>query len=75
MTGHTAYLGQYFRLERSVKDEKYLKLEPKLTVFESPKNGEKIRKLENENKEITELKERMKQYENVMERLKKQGLT
>lgn len=75
MTGHTAYLGQYFRLERSVKDEKYLKLEPKLTVFESPKNLEKIRKLEKNSKRLDDMERKIQNYEDAMKRLKKQGLT
>lgn len=74
MTGHSAYLGQYFRLERSVRDEKYLKLEPRLTVFESPKNIEKIKKLEIENKKIEDVERKLKEYDAVMQRLKAQGL-
>ena len=74
MTGHTAYLGQYFRLERSVRDEKYLKLEPRLTIFENPKNIEKIKKLEIENKKIEDVERKLKYYEDAMQRLKQQGL-
>jgi integrase len=74
MTGHTAYLGQYFRLEKAVRIEKYLKLEPRLTIFENPKNIQKVKKLEIENKKIEDIQREMKKYRNVMERLKKQGL-
>ena len=45
LIGHSKYLGQYIRLSREERGEKYKQLEPDLFIFDTTKKDEKIRML------------------------------
>ena len=57
LIGHGGYLMQYDRMTEEEKLEKYLELEPELTIFEQTKNELEIEKLKRENHSVNELKE------------------
>jgi len=52
LIGHSGYLEQYYRLSEEDRLEKYIELEPKLTIGEDFKNKIKIQKQNNETDEI-----------------------
>ena len=55
LIGHSGYLEQYYRLSDEERLEKYIELEPKITIGEDFRNKIKI---ENQNKKISELEEK-----------------
>ena len=56
LIGHSGYLEQYYRLSEEERLEKYIELEPKITIGEDFRNGIKIQKLESDkDKRITNL--------------------
>mgnify|MGYP003985152817 CR=1 FL=1 len=57
LIGHSGYLEQYYRLSGEDRLEKYIELEPKITIGEDFKNKIKIQKLEIEKSEIEKVKE------------------
>jgi integrase len=60
LIGHSGYLKQYYRLSDEDRLEKYIELEPKITIGEDFRNKIKIRKLENEKSELEKTTERLK---------------
>ena len=52
LIGHSGYLEQYYRLSEEDRLEKYIELEPKITIGEDFKNKIKIEKQNNETDEI-----------------------
>jgi len=52
LIGHSGYLEQYYRLSEEDRLEKYIELEPKITIGEDFKNKIKIKKQSNETDEI-----------------------
>ena len=52
LIGHSGYLEQYYRLSKEDRLEKYIELEPKLTIGEDFRNEIKIQKLEIEKSEL-----------------------
>ncbi|MCH7560373.1 MAG: site-specific integrase [Thaumarchaeota archaeon] len=59
LIGHSGYLEQYYRLSEEDRLEKYIELEPKLTIGEDFRNGIKIQKLEIEKSELEKIKKQM----------------
>jgi len=59
LIGHSGYLEQYYRLSEEDRLEKYIELEPKLTIGEDFRNGIKIQKLEIEKSELGKIKKQM----------------
>jgi len=59
LIGHSGYLEQYYRLSEEDRLEKYIELEPKLTIGEDFRNGIKIQKLEVEKSELGKIKKQM----------------
>lgn len=57
LIGHSGYLEQYYRLDEEERLEKYIELEPKLTINEDFRNKIKIQKLETEKSELQKIKE------------------
>ena len=74
MLGHSGYLGQYFRLGKHIREDKYLKLEPSLTIFEHPNSIGTIKKLERESKKYEQLEKKQKILEETIQRLKDKGV-
>jgi integrase len=62
LIGHSGYLEQYYRLSDEDRIEKYIELEPKITIGEDFKNKIKI---ENQNKKITELEKEKIKFDNI----------
>jgi len=52
LIGHSGYLEQYYRLSEEDRLEKYIELEPKITIGEDFKNKIKIKKQDDETDEI-----------------------
>jgi len=57
LLGHTLYLDMYYRLTPEERLEKYIELEPKITIGEDFRNKIKIQKLEIEKSELEKVKE------------------
>ncbi len=57
LIGHSGYLEQYYRLSDEDRVEKYIELEPKITIGEDFRNKIKIQKLEIEKTELQKIKE------------------
>jgi len=55
LIGHSGYLEQYYRLSEEERLEKYIELEPKITVGEDFRNRIKIKELESDKERITDL--------------------
>ncbi len=74
ITGHHAYLAQYFRLPQSEREQMYLDLEPDLKIFEDPKSAAIIRRQQRDIEQISrnneELKEKFAMFEAYMRRKK-----
>ena len=64
LIGHSGYLEQYYRLSEEDRLEKYIELEPKLTIGEDFKNKMKIEK---QNKEIVGLEKEKIKFNNLTE--------
>ena len=67
--GHSGYLEQYYRLSDEDRLEKYIELEPKITIEEDFRNQIKINK---QNKNISELEEnteKIGEHENTIQTL------
>jgi integrase len=60
MTGHGGYLIQYDRYDNETKMKMYLELEPELVVFDQTKNEIEIEKLKQENEDIQQLRDEVK---------------
>ncbi len=56
MTGHGGYLMQYDRMTEEEKLEMYKELEPDLVIFDQTRNELEIKRLQEENKSIEELR-------------------
>lgn len=67
LIGHSGYLEQYYRLSGEDRLEKYIELEPKITIGEDFKNKIKI---ENQNKKISELEKEKQQIEYMVKEQK-----
>ncbi|MCH8915879.1 MAG: site-specific integrase [Thaumarchaeota archaeon] len=59
LIGHSGYLEQYYRLSEEERLEKYIELEPKLTIGEDFRNGIKIQKLEIDKSELEKIRKQM----------------
>jgi|APSaa5957512576_1039674.scaffolds.fasta_scaffold32689_1 integrase len=66
LIGHSGYLEQYYRLSEDDRLEKYIELEPKLTIGEDFRNKIKIQKLKIEKSEIERINESNKKLEQTM---------
>ena len=62
LIGHSGYLEQYYRLSEEDRLEKYIELEPKITIGEDFKNKIKIEK---QNKKISEFEKEKMKYNNL----------
>jgi len=62
LIGHSGYLEQYYRLSEEDRLEKYIELEPKITIGEDFKNKIKIEK---QNKEIVGLEREKTKFDNL----------
>lgn len=62
LIGHSGYLEQYYRLSDEDRLEKYIELEPKITIEEDFRNQIKINK---QNKKISELEENTEKIEEL----------
>jgi len=59
LIGHSGYLEQYYRLSEEDRLEKYIELEPKLTMGEDFRNQIKIQKLEIDKSELEKIRKQM----------------
>jgi len=62
LIGHSGYLEQYYRLSNEDRLEKYIEMEPKITIGEDFRNQIKISK---QNKKISELEENTQKIEEL----------
>jgi len=68
LIGHSGYLEQYYRLSEEERLEKYIELEPKITIGEDFRNRIKIKELESDkDKRISNLEEKMEQVARLLE--------
>ena len=59
LIGHSGYLEQYYRLSEEDRLEKYIELEPKLTIGKDFRNEIKIQKLEIDKSELEKIRKQM----------------
>ena len=64
LIGHSGYLEQYYRLSEEDRLEKYIELEPKITIGEDFRNKIKIEKLETEKSELEKIKAKIEEITN-----------
>lgn len=67
MTGHGGYLMQYDRLTDEEKLAMYVEMEPSLLIYDTSRKDDRIRRLENANRELVRDKDRLR---NLEERLR-----
>ena len=71
LIGHSGYLEQYYRLNDEDRLEKYIELEPKITIGEDFKSKIKIQKLEKEKSELEITRSEMEEMKREIRVLKK----
>ena len=69
LIGHSGYLEQYYRLSEEDRLEKYIKLEPKITIGEDFRNCIKIQELESDKGKILQLETKIENIEELLKRV------